>query len=46
MGTIDLLYAFYNAVVLEIEPRLFGGAFYIPMMVVPPLLVIRARSFS
>jgi hypothetical protein len=44
-GTIDLLYAFYNAIVLEIEPRLFGAAFYIPTMIVPPLLVIHALIF-
>jgi hypothetical protein len=45
-GTIDLLYAFYNAIVLEIEPRLFGAAFYIPTMIVPPLLVIHALIFD
>jgi hypothetical protein len=45
-GTIDLLYAFYNAaILLEIEPRLFGAAFYIPTMIVPPLLVIHALIF-
>jgi hypothetical protein len=32
--------------VLEIDPRLFGAAFYIPKMIVPPLLVIHARLFS
>jgi hypothetical protein len=44
-GTIDLLYAFYNAIVLEIDPALFGAAFYIPTMIVPPLLVIHALIF-
>jgi hypothetical protein len=31
--------------VLEIDPRLFGAAFYIPAMIVPPLLVIHALIF-
>jgi hypothetical protein len=31
--------------VLEIEPGLFGAAFYIPTMIVPPLLVIHALIF-
>jgi hypothetical protein len=44
-GTIDLLYAYYNGIVLEIDPRLFGAAFYIPTMIVPPLLVIHALIF-
>jgi hypothetical protein len=44
-GTIDLLYAFYNGIVLEIEPGLFGAAFYIPTMIVPPLLLIHALIF-
>jgi hypothetical protein len=44
-GTIDLLFAFYNGIVLEIEPGLFGAAFYIPTMIVPPLLVIHALIF-
>jgi hypothetical protein len=44
-GTIDLLYAFYDGIVLEIEPGLFGAAFYIPTMIVPPLLLIHALIF-
>jgi hypothetical protein len=44
-GTIDLLYAYYNGIMLEIEPGLFGAAFYIPTMIVPPLLVIHALIF-
>ena len=44
-GTIDLLYAYYNGIVLEIEPGLFGAAFYIPTMIVPALLVIHALIF-
>jgi hypothetical protein len=44
-GPIDLLYAYYNGIMLEIEPGLFGAAFYIPTMIVPPLLVIHALIF-
>ena len=44
-GTIDFLYAYYNGIVLEIEPGLFGAAFYIPTMIVPALLVIHALIF-
>ena len=44
-GTIDLLYAYYNGIALEIEPGLFGAAFYIPTMIVPALLVIHALIF-
>ena len=29
-------YAYYNGIVLEIEPGLSGAAFYIPTMIVPP----------
>ena len=32
-GTIDFLYAYYNGIVLEIEPGLPGAAFYIPTMI-------------
>ena len=35
-GNIDLLYAYHNGIVLEIEPGLFGAAFCIPTMIVPP----------
>jgi hypothetical protein len=44
-GTIDLLYAYYNGIVLDIEPGLFGAAFYIPTTIVPALLVIHALIF-
>ena len=44
-GTIDFLYAYYNGIVLEIEPGLFGAAFCIPTMIVPALLVIHALIF-
>jgi hypothetical protein len=44
-GTIDLLYAYYNGIMLELEPGLFGAAFYIPTMIVPPLLVTHALIF-
>ncbi len=44
-GSIDLLYAYYQGVALQIEPGLFGAAFYIPTMIVPALLVTHALSF-
>jgi hypothetical protein len=44
-GTVDLLYAYYNGIMLELEPGLFGAAFYIPTMIVPPLLVTHALIF-
>jgi hypothetical protein len=44
-GTIDLLYAYYNGIMLELEPGLFGAAFFIPTMIVPPLLVTHALIF-
>jgi hypothetical protein len=44
-GTIDLLYAYYNGIMLKLEPGLFGAAFYIPTMIVPPLLVTHALIF-
>jgi hypothetical protein len=44
-GTIDLLYAYCNGIMLELEPGLFGAAFYIPTMIVPPLLVTHALIF-
>lgn len=44
-GTIDLLYAYYNGIALQLDPGEFGAAYYIPTMIVPPLLVIHALIF-
>jgi hypothetical protein len=44
-GTIDLLYANVNAVVLQIEPGQFGAAYYIPTIIVPLLLLTHAAMF-
>ena len=39
-GTIDLLYAIYQGQIgVRIDPGSLGAAFYIPTVVVPPLLV-------
>lgn len=45
-GSIDLLYAYYQGITLDIDPGEFGAAFYIPTMIVPPLLVTHALVFS
>jgi hypothetical protein len=45
-GTIDFLYAYVSGAVLQIEPGSFGAAYYIPTMIVPPLLVTHAVSFA
>ena len=44
-GSIDLLLAYYQGVALQIDPGAFGAAFYIPTMIVPPLLVTHALMF-
>ena len=41
-GSIDLLYAYYQGITLGIDPGEFGAAFYIPNMIVPPLLITHA----
>jgi hypothetical protein len=40
-GTADLLYAFYH----RLDATMFGAAFYIPTVVVPPLLVTHGLIF-
>ena len=45
-GAGDLLNAFYQAQIrVGISPELLGAAFYIPTLVVPPLLVIHGLIF-
>jgi hypothetical protein len=44
-GSIDLLYAYYNGIVLHIKPGSFGAAYYIPTAIVPPLLVTHGLMF-
>lgn len=44
-GTIDLLYGYYNGIVLHIDPGAFSAAFYLPTLIVPPLLVIHALIY-
>ena len=45
-GTIDLLYAIYQGEIgVRIGPGPLGAAFYIPTVLVPPLLVTHALIF-
>jgi len=45
-GTIDLLYAIYQGQIgVHIGPGSLGAAFYIPTVVVPPLLITHALIF-
>jgi hypothetical protein len=45
-GAADLLYAFYNGIVIvDLDARQLGAAFYIPTAIVPVLLVTHALMF-
>jgi hypothetical protein len=45
-GTIDLLYAVYQGEIgVRIGPGTLGAAFYIPTVLVPPLLITHALIF-
>jgi len=44
-GTIDLLNAYYQGISLNINAGLFGAAFYLPGLVVPPLLIVHVMAF-
>jgi hypothetical protein len=45
-GTVDLLFAFYQAIVgVPQPPGALGAAFFIPTLIVPPLLVTHALIF-
>lgn len=45
VGTVDLLYAFYQGNQTDLEPGLQGAAYFIPTVVVPLLLVTHALVF-
>jgi hypothetical protein len=45
-GTLDLLFAYYQGVIgVNLPPGALGAAFYIPTVVVPPLLVTHFLMF-
>jgi hypothetical protein len=45
-GTADLLFAFYQAQFgAQIDPGMLGAAFFIPTVVVPPLLIMHGLIF-
>ena len=45
-GAVDLLVAFYQGVLgVRIDPGSLGAAFFIPTVVVPPLLVTHGLMF-
>jgi hypothetical protein len=45
-GALDLLNAFYNGQIgVGIDPRSLGAAFYIPTVLVPPLLITHGLIF-
>jgi len=45
-GSIDLLFAFYQGLVgVGLPPGSLGAAFYVPTLIVPPLLVTHALIF-
>ena len=45
-GAGDLLYAFYQGLIgAGIDPATLGAAFYVPTLIVPPLLVTHAMIF-
>src|SRR5262245_33531721 len=45
-GAVDLLVAFYQGPFgVQLDPRALGAAFFIPTVVVPPLLIIHGLIF-
>jgi len=45
-GAADLLFAFYQGLLaVQVDPRMLGAAFFIPTVVVPPLLVTHGLIF-
>ena len=45
-GTLDLLVAFYQGLIgVGLPPGVLGAAFYIPTVIVPPLLVTHFLMF-
>jgi hypothetical protein len=46
VGSVDLLYAYYDAILgVGLPPGAMGAAIYIPTVIVPPLLVAHALMF-
>jgi hypothetical protein len=45
-GTVDLLNAYILGIALDTEPGLFGAAYFIPAVIVPPLLVGHGLIFA
>jgi hypothetical protein len=45
-GAADLLFAFWQALFgVRLDPRMLGAAFFIPTVVVPPLLITHGLVF-
>ena len=44
-GTADLLFAFYEGPHARLDPAALGAAFYIPTLIVPPVLVTHFLIF-
>ncbi|HET6892959.1 MAG TPA: hypothetical protein VFH31_17775 [Pyrinomonadaceae bacterium] len=44
-GAADFLLAFYNGFMVNLDPRMLGAAFYIPTVLVPPLLITHGLIF-
>src|SRR5262245_45875074 len=44
-GAADLVYAFYHALSIGLDAAAYGAAFFIPTVVVPPLLVTHGLIF-
>ena len=45
-GTADLLFAFYQGQFgAQLDPRMLGAAFFIPTVIVPPLLITHGLIF-
>jgi len=41
----DLLLAFYNGFMVNLDARMLGATFYIPTVIVPPLLITHGLIF-
>ena len=46
LGAADLLFAFVQGFLVQLEPGMLGAAFYIVTAIVPPLLVTHALAFA
>lgn len=44
-GAADLLLAFYNGFMVNLDAKMLGATFYIPTVIVPPLLIIHGLIF-